>query len=81
MPPAVGVLFAGACANTIIWSGPRSTATTLTPLPHVPAERAAKILAAPTPAFHSVSFLIRTPPPLQAFYTPVAARTTASLPP
>ena len=78
--PAEGGLD-GAEASVIIWSAPRSTTTTLIPLPHVPAERAANILVLPTPDSHAASFLIRVPPPLAAFVTPLEARTTASLPP
>jgi len=72
----------GADARVTTWSAPLSTMTTLSELPWVPADLAARTLADPTPDSHAVSLAISTPPPLAAFSTPsVSARTTASLPP
>ena len=82
MNEVFAVVVAGADASDRIWSAPRSTATTLSELPHEPAVLAAKTSAPPTPASKSDSFLIRTAVPSDvALRTPVSARTTASLPP
>ena len=82
MNAVLSAVVAGADARVRIWSAPRSTATTLSELPHAPAVLAAKTFAPPTPASHSRSFLIRTPePPDAALSAPVSARTTASCPP